>query len=181
MIDDPFTGLAEAYALDVLDAGEREAFRGHLAGGCAACEEALGLQRAVLGALPHGLATEPLPPDVRARVLDLADAPSMPIDLAALSWDEVAPGIRLHVLREEKERGVRKCLAWAAPGARTIPHRHHGDELILVLQGGLQDYKGRYRAGDICHSRAGSVHTEEVLGDEECVCYVVYYGELEPL
>jgi anti-sigma factor ChrR (cupin superfamily) len=181
MIDDPFTGLAEAYALDVLDPEEREAFRGHLAGGCTACEEALALQHAVVGALPQGLAAEPLPPEVRAQILDLARAPSMPIDLAAVSWDEVAPGIRLYVLEEEKDRGVRKCLAWASPGARTVRHRHLGDELILVLQGGLQDHRGRYYAGDICHSRSGSVHTEEVLGGEDCVCYVVYYGPLEPM
>jgi anti-sigma factor ChrR (cupin superfamily) len=181
MIDDPFTGLAEAYALGVLDTGEREAFRGHLARGCPACEGALALQQVVVGSLPRGLAAEPPSPEVRAMVMDLAEAPRLPIDTSALSWEEVVPGIRLHVLKDEKERGVLKCLAWGAPGARTIRHRHHGDELILVLQGGLKDHRGRYHAGDLCHSREGSVHTEEVLPGEDCLCYVVYYGELEPL
>jgi anti-sigma factor ChrR (cupin superfamily) len=126
-----------------------------------------------------GVSVEPPPEELRAQVLDLAEAPVLPIDLAALPWQEVAPGIRLHVLREEPERGVRKCLAWAVPGARTIRHRHKGDEVILVLQGGLRDDRGSYQAGDVCRSRAGSVHTEEVLPGEDCVCYVVYYGDLE--
>jgi hypothetical protein len=179
-VPDPFPGFAEAYALGVLDEAEREAFRGHLEAGCARCEGALAAQQAVLAALPRGLAAPP-PLHLRRQVLDLAEAPRLPIDLAPFSWDEVFPGIRLHVLREEPERGVRKCLAWGKPGARTVRHRHHGDELILVLPGALRDHRGSYHAGEICHSREGSIHTEEVLPGEDCICYVVYYGELEPL
>ena len=128
-----------------------------------------------------GLAEEPPAAEVRARILDLAEAPRLPLDLDAFAWEEAAPGIRIHVLKEERERGVVKCLAWGVPGARTIRHRHLGDELILVLQGGLRDDRGRYHAGDVCHSREGSIHTEEVLPGEDCLCYVVYYGGLEPL
>jgi len=181
MTDDPFLGLAEAYALGALERPERKAFRGHLATGCARCGAALAAQRAVLAALPRGSASAPPAPHVRAQVLDLAEAPPLPIDLESLSWDEVFPGIRLHVLKEEPERGVRKCLAWGKPGAKTVRHRHHGDELILVLRGSLGDHRGSYHPGDICRSREGSVHREEVLTGEDCLCYVVYYGELEPV
>jgi len=181
MIDDPYLGLAEAYALGVLDRPEREAFRGHLASGCRTCEAALVGQQAVLSALPRGFAAEPPPPHLRAQVLDLAEAPALPVDLEALAWEEPFPGIRLHVIKEEPERGVRKCLAWGKPGARTIRHRHHGDELILVLQGGLRDHRGEYFAGEVCRSREGSIHQEEILPGEDCLCYVVYYGDLEPV
>lgn len=180
MTDDPFSALAEGYALGTLDEAEREAFRRHLAAGCARCDRAVASQEAVLAALPRGLAVAP-PPGVRIQVLDLAEAPRLPIDLGSFAWEEVFPGIRLHVLREEPDRGVRKCLAWGKPGARTVRHRHHGDELILVLQGALRDHRGDYHAGEICHSREGSIHREEILPGEDCICYVVYYGELEPL
>jgi putative transcriptional regulator len=76
---------------------------------------------------------------------------------------------------------MRGCLVWARPGTRTIAHRHLGDEVILVLQGALRDEKGTYEAGQICRSRTGSSHVEEVLPGEDCICYVVYYGGHEAI
>jgi putative transcriptional regulator len=76
---------------------------------------------------------------------------------------------------------MRGVLVWGRPGTRTIAHRHLGDELILVLQGRLQDGRGTYGPGEICRSRTGSSHVEEVLPGEDCICYVVYYGGHEPL
>jgi hypothetical protein len=179
MAPESFCELAEAYVLGALGAGEVEGFRGHLAQGCSSCDRLLADREGVVRALSLGLAGEPPPAAVRIQVLDLADAPRGPIDPASYSWEVVAPGVRLHVLKDEPERGVRKCLAWGSPGARTETHRHHGDEVILVLQGGLRDHRGTYHAGQICHSRDGSVHAEEVLPGEDCICFVVYYGELE--
>ena len=117
---------------------------------------------------------------LRQEVLDLLDAPRLPIDLGAYRWEEVAPGVRLHEVRSDPARSMRGCLVWAQPGARTSLHRHLGDEVILVLKGALTDGQGTFGPGEICRSRTGSVHTEEVLGGEECICYVVYYGGHEP-
>jgi putative transcriptional regulator len=76
---------------------------------------------------------------------------------------------------------VRKVLVWARAGARYPSHRHLGDEEILVLQGALRDRRGVYRPGQICRSATGSVHSEEVDGSEDCVCFVVYHGGHEPV
>lgn len=116
---------------------------------------------------------------LRQQVLDLSEAPRLPLDLGSLAWEEPAPGIRLHTVKEDPARGMRACLAWVKPGAVNARHRHGGDECILVLQGGLKDERGEYRPGQVCRSRAGSVHHEEALPGEDCVCYVVYYGPLE--
>ena len=99
----------------------------------------------------------------------------------AYSWEELAPGIRIHEMRSDPERNMRACLVWAKPPARTPPHRHLGDEVILVLQGSMRDDRGTYGPGQICRSRAGSSHTEEVVPGEDCFCYVVYYGGHELL
>lgn len=120
-------------------------------------------------------------PALRAQVLDLARAPRTPVDLSRYRWQEVAPGIKVHVLDEDRARSMRAVLVWARPGAKHPRHRHQGEENVLVLQGTFKDDRGTYAAGEICRSRAGSDHTEEAIGDEDCVCYVVYYGELEML
>ena len=116
---------------------------------------------------------------MKAQLLDLADAPSPPLDVARYRWLPAAPGIELAVLREDASRGMRAVLARGVKGARHPRHRHGGDELILVLEGVLRDERGTYGPGALCHSRMGEIHTEEVV--EDCVCYVVYYGELEML
>ena len=140
-------------------------------------EEELRVLRELLGD-PAASAAFPNP-RVREMLLDLADAPAPPIDLASYEWSEVAPGIKLAVLREDAARGTRSCLAWGRAGARTPRHIHRGDENILVLEGRLRDERGSYGPGEVCHSATDSIHSEEVV--EDCLCYVVYYGALEML
>ena len=134
-----------------------------------------------LEALVGGSRSNPPRDGLRQEMLDLLDAPRLPIDPLAHVWTEVAPGIRIVLMRADPTRNMRRCLVWAQPGAKTRAHRHLGDEVILVLQGGLRDERGSYHAGQICRSREGSSHTEEVLPGEDCFCYVVYYGDHELL
>jgi anti-sigma factor ChrR (cupin superfamily) len=179
-LPDGHRALAEGYALGTLDAADRAAFEAHLRSGCSGCREALATASASLGDLTRSLARPP-EPDLRRQVLDLAAAPPTPIDPAAYDWQEIAPGIRVHVMQGDPVRQMRACLVWAAPGASHAVHRHGGDEVILVLQGGLRDGRASYGPGDVCRSRAGSVHAEEAEPGADCFCYVVYYGELEYL
>jgi anti-sigma factor ChrR (cupin superfamily) len=123
-----------------------------------------------------------LPPrvEVRDQVMALADAPLGPIDVAAYAWTEIAPGIRAHEVRNDPARGIRSCLIWADAGAVHPTHRHLGEEDILILKGALRDERGVYREGEICRSRRGEIHSESILPDGECICFVVYYqGEIE--
>jgi quercetin dioxygenase-like cupin family protein len=135
------------------------------------------LEAYLLGALEddEGPSVEP-DPGLREHVLELARAPREPIDLSAYTWDEVEPGVRVHVLEDDPVLQRRSVLVWARPGARMPRHRHLGDEEILVLRGRLLDERDEYGPGDVCRSRTGSVHHEEVAGAEDCVCYVVYHG-----
>jgi putative transcriptional regulator len=170
--------LAEAFSIGTLEEPEKRAFEAHLASACVECGEAVAAASGTLAALGRVAASETPDAAIRAQLLDLADAPALPIDTSAYVWQQVTPGIRLAALKKDAARGMRACLAWADPGAKHTVHRHEGDELILVLQGGLRDERGEYGPGDLCGSRAGSVHTEEILDRGECFCYVVYYGDL---
>jgi anti-sigma factor ChrR (cupin superfamily) len=169
--------LAEAYALGALEADDRSAFEGHLPS-CDACRRGVANHAAVLARLAASTATAP-DPAMRQQVLDLSEAPALPLDLGALAWDEPVPGVRIRVMKEDPARGMRACLVWAKPGALHPRHRHAGDENILVLRGAIRDDRGDYGPGEVCRSRAGSTHSEEALPGDDCVCYVVYYGPLE--
>jgi putative transcriptional regulator len=134
--------------------------------------------QSLLGGSPSE--TTPLPgAAARQQLLDLADAPALPIDVSRYDWFDAVPGIKLSLVKEDKARGLRACLALGKAGARHPRHRHGGDELILVLEGVLKDERGSYGPGALCHSRTGDVHSEEVV--EDCLCYVLYYGDLEML
>ena len=170
-------GSAPAYALDALDPGERKAFEQHIAS-CSECLQEVNAHRRLVQDVFAGEVKAP-PSGLRQHVLELTDAPRSPVDPQLYTWDEPIPGIRMTTLFEDPARNLRKVLVWAKPGARYPLHRHLGDEEILVLQGALGDARGVYRAGDICRSRAGSVHAESVIGDEDCFCFVVYHGDHE--
>jgi len=129
-------------------------------------------------AAAEGVAPEP---ELRQHVLAMALAPRGNVDVTRYEWDEVAPGIRVHVLRADPEHDFRAVLVWADAGARMEAHRHLGDEDILVLQGTLRDHRGEYGPGTLCRSRAGSVHAEEAGPDGPCICFVAYYGGHEPV
>jgi len=180
-MDDAYASFVQPYALGVLDAADRESFEGHLAGGCAGCRESVARDRALLGTLPKAVSAALPDPAVREQLLDLAGAPKSVPDLASIAWNEVVPGVRVHVIREDPARKLVACLVWAAPGARHPLHRHLGEEVILVLQGALADERGQYGPGAICRSRQGSIHSEVAMPGDECVCYVLYYGGLEML
>lgn len=169
--------LIGAYVLGALESEDRERLDAHVAS-CDDCARALARASEALTDLAGAISPAP---SLRQRILDLADAPVLPIDPRAYAWVEVAPGVRVHPVEEDAARQFRAVLVWASPGARYPRHRHLGDEEILVLSGRLRDQRGTYGPGEICRSVTGSVHSEEVDGAEDCICYVVYHGDHEML
>lgn len=136
---------------------------------------------ALAEALPPTLEAATVTERTRSQLRDLLEVPRGPLDRAAFDWVEAGPGLRLSLVSEDASRGIRRCLVWGRPGASTPRHGHAGDEVILVLEGRLRDDRGFYGPGDICRSGKGEVHQEQVVGDEDCVCFVVYYGDLIPV
>ncbi len=140
-------------------------------------EMARVLTQAVVGELPVSATSA----GTRVQLMDLLEVPRSPIDRSAYPWLDVGPGLKVHVVSADAARGVKRCLVWGAPGASTVRHGHGGDEVILVLEGRLKDDRGAYGPGQICRSRPGDVHQEQVMGSEDCICFVVYYGDLIPV
>ncbi len=135
----------------------------------------------VLAALACALPPAPLPAPLRAELLDLAQAPPLPIDTAAYAWEEPYPGLRIALVKSDPERGFSARLVWGAPGAKFPPHRHGGDEAALVLQGAYRDESGRVGPGEVSRRPAGSTHSIEILPEGDCFTYLVAYGDSEIL
>ena len=136
---------------------------------------------AVLAALARALPAAPPPELLRAELLDLAQAPPLPIDTAAYAWEEPYPGLRIALLKTEAVRHFSGKLIWGAPGARFPKHRHGGDEAALVLQGAYRDESGRVGPGEVSRRPKGSAHSIEILPEGDCFTYLVAYGDSEIL
>lgn len=173
---DPFLGAAPSYVLGTLEGQDRRDFEAHLRSGCGECGEAVAELGPVVDVLAQGPAACAPGPQVRSLLLDLAEAPSLPLDPSAYSWEETDPGVKRAIVSHDPERGMTGVILWAKPGSCYPPHRHHGDETFLVLQGHCRDEVAEYRAGNIACKLPGSVHGVEFLPGEDCIGYVVSYG-----
>ena len=177
----PFLDAAAAYVLGALERQDRLDFEEHLATECAECAHAVSAFGPLVQALAQEPPSLPVAPRVRSLLIDLAEAPGLPIDLPSLSWEEVAPGVRRSIVRHEPARGMTGTLLWARPGSRYPPHRHRGDEGFLVLQGRCRDETAFYEAGSVALKRTGTAHTVEFLPGGDCIGYVVSYGGNDPV
>jgi anti-sigma factor ChrR (cupin superfamily) len=162
--------LVDLYAVGALEAEEREEFERHF-DVCETCRAELMRCRAVLTGIEVPV---PPTPRTRERVLDFSLAPREPVPVESLEWEELAPGVRVHVFHDDMDRGVRASLMWVEPGAARPSHRHLADEEILVLEGGLVIGENAYSQGEICRIRGGWFHDERAAAEGRCLCYVIH-------
>jgi anti-sigma-K factor RskA len=92
--------LTAAYALDALDAGDRERYEEHL-GRCADCREQLAQLAEAAGALAYGVDAPAPGPELRARILSAASADNV---------------VQFPVRRQWALRGVAAAAACVAAG-----------------------------------------------------------------
>ncbi len=113
---------------------------------------------------PHDpLEGTPLPAAARAE---------LPATTQPLVWSELgdAPS-RLTLLAADPAASLEVYLI-CNPPATTFPwHRHLGGEDLLILQGGLADDYGHYRAGDFQCYAAGTAHAPRI--DPGATCWAI--------
>lgn len=145
--------LTPAYALDALDADEREAYEAHL-GRCEQCRGELASLRGTVGALAWGVESPPPPARLRARLLEAAAAERqnvVPLPLrrpwafrataaaaAVAACAAVGLGIWAATLshsldseRSARARDARAAQIVADPAARKIPLQGGSGELAV--------------------------------------------------
>lgn len=92
------------------------------------------------------------------------------VDLEALPWKTVLPGIEEHVIDPDTAAG-KMSLIRLQPGVAVPTHAHRGREMTLVLQGGFSDAAGHYTVGDVCVLNAASKSHQPVADDDgPCIC-----------
>lgn len=187
------------YLMETLPPEEQAAVTAHLAA-CAFCTRELAATAEALGAVALALDPASPPPEGRERLLaatrtgrfaDFADRVAHLFDVAReraaelLDWiDDPSRWERqldwIHLLHLEGGPAVAGADAGFVrlrAGAQFPPHRHLGDERVLVLQGAIHLDDGRVlRRGDEVVSLFGTAHSFCVGDAVDCIYAVVHKG-----
>lgn len=94
-----------------------------------------------------------------------------PENIAELPFQELRPGVDIHVLHETPD-GARVAILRYAAGAQVPAHRHEGYEYIHVLEGEQSDERGSYGAGSFVVNEPGMTHS--VRSERGCTVLIVW-------
>ena len=94
-----------------------------------------------------------------------------PADIASMTFQELRPGVEIHVLHESPD-GARVAILRYAPGAEVPAHRHDGYEYVYVLEGEQGDERGSYSAGSLVVNEPGLTH--RVKSARGCVVLIIW-------
>src|SRR5215475_6357595 len=100
------------------------------------------------------------------------------ISLTDLPWQEHRPGVRAKNIWAHPETTRRAMLVRYEPGAQIALHRHVGDELIFVIEGGVSDESGTVTAGNVGYRPNGCVHS--VSSKNGATVLAILTGGVEP-
>jgi anti-sigma factor ChrR (cupin superfamily) len=100
------------------------------------------------------------------------------IQVSDVGWQEYQPGISVKVLWQDPATKRRAQMARFAPGTQLPLHRHAGDELIFIIEGGVSDESGTVTAGNVGYRPDGCVHT--VTSKNGATVLAVLTGDIEP-
>ncbi len=190
--------------LGTLPEEQRTQVEQHLAG-CGRCTAELQALGEALLVLPLALDAVPPSAEVRARMFGQLTLPMTPelltrvarfFDLAIerarevllaidepSAWVPLLPGISLlHFAPGLALAGADTGLVRVAAEARFPPHRHLGDERVLILMGALREDDGRVlRPGDESAMPQGSSHEFAALPGSDCIFAASVFGGFELL
>ena len=126
------------------------------------------------------------PPQTRSSVDARANAYALPRPLLTclpngeLKWRRWLPGVKGMTL-DLGDAAAPARLVHFSPGITVPLHDHERTELVLVLDGQIQDGGEDYRRGDVAVSDNGHAHTQKVDPGSPCVALIVNQGPLLPL
>lgn len=93
-------------------------------------------------------------------------------DFSDLPWRKITDALRITRLRTG-DPGHEFTLFHIKAGGVIPEHRHRGNEMTLVLEGGFSDDQGSYHPGDFICRRPGELHAPKAFADQDCICLAV--------
>jgi len=104
----------------------------------------------------------------RSRIIAVGDLP----------WQERQPGVRSKAIWEDPETKRRAVMTRLDPGVQLPLHRHAGDELVFVIEGGISDDFGTVTAGNVGYRPNGCVHA--ISSKNGVTLLAILTGGVEP-
>ena len=92
--------------------------------------------------------------------------------LEGLAWRSLIRNIEEFPLPVERGRCATRLLR-VAGGAAVPEHGHGGEEMVLVLSGGLTDINGHFLPGDCAITDSSVIHRPFADRGQPCVCLVL--------
>jgi len=110
----------------------------------------------------------------------MADTASRIIRVSDIEWTPMPamPALKAKPVWIDESTRRRAQLARFEPGATLPMHRHAGDELLLVIEGSIEDEHGRTTAGNVGFRPNGCVHT--VTSKNGATVLGIINGGVEP-
>lgn len=94
------------------------------------------------------------------------------LELDAVSWKRVAPGVQRHRIPLRTSKNTSLYMLKISPGMAVPEHGHGGSEMTLVLSGAYRDELGRFGPGDIADLDEHVEHQPRVEAGAPCICIV---------
>jgi putative transcriptional regulator len=91
-------------------------------------------------------------------------------DVTDVGWRHIAGGLADYRIMT-RGRSVARLLR-AKPGSAVLEHTHDGEELTLIVTGGLSDHTGQYHRGDV-QTMTDEYHVPTALPGEDCIVLAV--------
>jgi putative transcriptional regulator len=182
----PDPDLLDDFATGQVDRAIRVVLETHLAH-CGRCAARLAAsEHAAARALAAAPTSRPLSTTwarLATRLDEVDPTTSYPLPAAARAELGSAAGHRAGILRwrrlpfsrakvavlDEGTGGSMLLLGRSGAGRVFPRHRHIGEELVTVLEGGYEDDRGHFVVGDFVAYPAGSTHTALSDTDSDCV------------
>jgi anti-sigma factor ChrR (cupin superfamily) len=172
-------GLACAYAIRALPAGEMAAAGAHIAA-CPDCRSELESLQPVVESFvswPTNVLRPTISLEERLALRIAQETGKQPVPPPASQWsepewDQVAPGIECKLLATDRERHRVSMLVRLAPGATYPTHRHAETEELYLLDGELWIDGRKLIPGDYNFGAPGTAD-DRVWSETGCTCILV--------
>ena len=100
------------------------------------------------------------------------------ISISDLPWERTPAQGKRKRLWEDPATQRRVLMSRIEPSAQRLPHRHVGDELVFVIEGGISDECGTITAGNMGYRPQGCVHT--IATTHGATALFIITGSTEP-